>query len=72
MRRYRVHVTVSLCILKLLAEDRRRREEEIATEKAQREDKFAKEQARLEEERQIPGRENEKQMETHTWWLSRS
>eukprot|EP00731_Ephydatia_muelleri_P026771 Em0018g871a len=51
-------------MLKLLAEDRRRREDEIATEKARREDEFAKERARLEEERQIRERENRKQMET--------
>ena len=51
-------------MLKLLAEDRRRREDEIATEKARREDEFAKERARLEEERQIHERENRKQMET--------
>ena len=51
-------------MLKLLAEDRRRREDEIATEKARREDEFAKERARLEEERQIRERENRRQMET--------
>ena len=50
-------------MLKLLAEDRRRREEEIAKEKAQREDEFAKERARLEEERRTRERENRKQME---------
>ena len=38
-------------MLKLLTEDRRRREEEIAKEKAQRENEFAKERARLAEER---------------------
>ena len=51
-------------MLKLLAEDRRRREDEIATEKARREDEFAKERVRLEEERQIRERENRRQMET--------
>ena len=50
-------------MLKLLAEDRRRREEEIAKEKAQREDEFAKERARREEERWTRERENRKQME---------
>ena len=50
-------------MLKLLAEDCRRREEEIAKEKAQREDEFVKELARLEEERQTRERENRKQME---------
>ena len=50
-------------MLKLLTEDRRRREEEIAKEKAQREDEFAKERARLAEERQNRDKENRKQME---------
>ena len=47
-------------MLKLLADDSRRRKDKIATEKARRED----ESARLDEERQTRERENAKQMET--------
>ena len=59
-------------MLKLPTEDRRRREEEMAKEKAQREDKFAKQRARLAEERQNREKENRKQMEmmqTHMEFL---